>query len=138
MSDTSFKVVLGDVFVSTGGDYGLHPGVMAVAKAKRVPVKTQYHLSKILKRLTAELRDFMEHRLELFKEYGHQVMDGDKPIDRWTVDADRIDEFLKAFAELSATEVTIELRPIKLAELEAAEGTTSEDLAACHAFIEED
>ena len=135
----SFKVRLGSIFVQSSEGLSLHPGILAVAKAKKIPVKTQYHLgTKILKRLRQELTDIDEKRQELVKEFGEEVLleDG-KPSGNFRVIPDKLVDFMKAYQELLDTEVTIDLRTLKLSELGEPEGTTPEDLMACSAFIEE-
>ena len=135
----SFKIRLGSIFVQSSEGLSLHPGIVAVAKAKRMPVKAQYHLgTKILKRLRQELTDLDEKRQELVKEFGEEVVGEDeKPSGQWRVIPDKFVDFMKAYQELLDTEVTIEFRTLKVSELGEPEGTTPEDLMACSAFIEE-
>lgn len=134
----SFKVRLGDTIVQTQEGFAPHPGIVAVVKAKGMPVKAQYHLGvKILKRFQQEWKDFEEKRQELVKDFGEEIVENDKPTGNFKVTDANLPAFRKALAELLDVEVNVELRTLKVSDLGEPQGTTPEDFMACSAFIEE-
>lgn len=137
----SFKMKLGEIV--TPGDQGevqLNPRIGNVIRAKRLPIKTQYHMAKIGRRLEEEVRHYREARLALVKELGEQVtqaVDGKEVLtDNWRLSPENAEEFGKKLVELLDAEVAIELDTLTIADFgEQVEGTTPDDFVACLAFI---
>lgn len=138
-----FQVRLGEIVTINGhGDCELNPRVGNVIRAKRLPVKVQYQLAKIGKRLEQEVRHCQETRFALIKELGAPVpaiAEGKEvPSDTWQVKAENAAEFGRKMVELLNLQIDIDLNTMTVADLgEQVEGTTSEDLMACLPFITE-
>jgi len=147
-----FSMKLGEIAEQQpNGMFVVREGVANVVNAKHMPIKTQYHLSKIAKALVTELRELNEKRIELVKEYGFEVEveyedpkdldENGKPkkktrkTDQWRVKPENMEAFGKAFNELVDVDVEIPLRTLKLSDLGEPEGTSPADLLACQAFI---
>lgn len=139
-----FKIKLGDFLIVNGvGDVTLNPRIANVIRAKHLPIKTQYHLAKIGKRLEQEIRQCQETRFALIQELGAPVMtviDGkETPTERWQVTPEHVGEFGRRMAELLDVDVEIDLKALTVADLgERIEGTTPDDLVACLAFVLEE
>jgi hypothetical protein len=151
---------LQDVLLLSETGAVLLPGIQNVLRAKRVPIKAMYQLSKIGKKLIAEVADFIEARTALVKELGEDVLETYKdesdredvvvdgvtksvpktktrPTGNLRVKPENTEEFLAKQSELLAVEVELDLRPVKLDEMGEPEGIVAADLLACSAFIVE-
>lgn len=148
----SFNVKLGEIaFQMPDGSYALVPSIGAVANAKRVPIKAQYHLSRIVKELAKHVVALNDRRAGLIKELGKQdeeeyedktdLDENQQPkkktrkIERWSVMAEQQDAYVKSITELLDVDVEINLRPMKLSELGEPEGTKPADFVPCQNFI---
>ncbi len=96
---------------------------------QKLPSRTAFKLYKIVERLNRELESFEKAQKDLFARYGEEK-DGVV-----TIEKDNQDAFGKEMAELLATEVELEIQPIKLDEL-TVELSASEVMAV--AFLIEE
>jgi len=105
----------------------LHEAVPAITALmlEKLPIKQAYHTSKLAKKIQHELETYVEQRDVLLKEYGTE--DEKNPGTYSILPKDQV-EWGKKMKELSELPVEIELDPIKLVEVEAA------NLTSQHAF----
>lgn len=132
-----FSIKLQDIVaIDESGGTVLNPRIQHVINAKRLPGKVQYHLSRIGKRLFAEVSTYQEQRLALVKEFGEEKLDDGKPTDQWTVLRENVAAYFEKNKAMLDTVIEIDLNPIKFAELgEVFEGTTPDDFIDCDGFI---
>lgn len=124
----------------------LIPGIANMLRAKRVPIKPMYQLSKIGKRLVDEVHDFIEARTALVIGHGEPVMEEyleggetkERPTNRYNVTPEKTDAFLQKQKELLEVEIQIDLNPVKLSEMGEPEGVSAADFIACSPFIIEE
>jgi len=131
-----FTLKLGEfVHVREDMSLTLNPRIHAVVKAQKLPFQVSWNLSKIAKRLSEEIAQYGEHRLDLIKELGEEV---EGSAGSWQVKPENLKAFVDRHAELLSVEVTVDVEPFKVSQFEKAEGITGDDLLACHAFIKEE
>lgn len=92
----------------------------------RMPIKTSYHVGKLLNLVAQEVRTYAEQHDKLVKEHGAQrdPNDLEKQIGHvgpvYEVKPEQMEEFQKERKELLAMDVEISWRPLTLDQLSAA------------------
>jgi len=98
----------------------------------KLPIKTSYHISKLIRLLNHEINEFEDYRVKLVKKIG--VDDGNGMI---TIPEDKKDEFGKQMDELLENTVDINLNPISLSLLADHTEMTPSELSTMLPFIDD-
>ena len=78
-----------------------------------LPIKASYRLSKIIRKVESELKDFEAKRFELIKKYGAE----DQEKQTWTVIPENVETFTKEINDLLSLEISLELDALHVEEL---------------------
>ena len=103
---------------------------MAKLLGKELPVKTAYKLSKLVKSINDEFKNFEEQRQNLVKKHGKE----DETTKNFTVPKEKIQSFQDDIGELLKIEVEINKDPIRITELANIQASPV-DLAALEKFF---
>jgi len=87
-----------------------------------LPVKVSYNIMRNMKKIEHELKPFEQSRLNLVEKYGKESEDGGKV----TVADENLQSFYKDVASLLEEEVEVDLRLIKVEQLEEVKLTPNE------------
>lgn len=105
--------------------------------SEAVSVKLAYRLSRISKKVNAEMKLVEEQRNELVKKYADEQSEEDKkknvPI---SVSPSKFDEFRKEFDELLDEEIDIDTYPVEL-DLLSEFKLSANDMSAIEKFVTE-
>jgi len=105
---------------------------MAKLLGKELPVKTAYKLSKLVKEVNNEFKNFEEQRQNLVKKHGKE----DENSKSFTVPKEKVEEFQNEINDLLKVEVEINQNPISVNDLASIQASPV-DLAAMEKFIVE-
>ena len=142
------QLKLKDAVLITDNGPILNPGIAAVLRATKLPVKAMYQLRKIGRKITQEVQTFAETREDLIREMGEEVMEeylsgeGDpvkamRPTGAWRVKPENTAAFFVKQKELLEMDIQIDLNPLKESDLgDRYEGITAADLMQCSFIIE--
>lgn len=107
------------------------------------PVKTAYHLSKLLRTLRREVKFFEEQRLAAVRNFGTGRTPSDEEKARGQVEdihqvqPDRMGEYVARYRELEQLPIQIDLYPITLEQLAGDQRVTGTDLADLGPLLEQ-
>ena len=99
----------------------------------KLPVRTSFKLSKIIKTLSNELSSVEETKIKLFKKYGSQNEDGQLQI---LPETEEHENFIRELGELMSEEVDLDIKPISIDDLGDINISVKDMLALSH-IIEE-
>lgn len=118
------KILLGELVAA-------NPELVQLGQ-KELPFKAAYCISKLLRKVGEEVKDYETARGALVKELGEQQGD------MWQVKPENFESFSKKLEELLTEEVELNgIRKLKLEELDGVP-VRPQMLAALHFFIDED
>jgi len=86
-----------------------------------LPAKVSYNIMRNMKKIEHEIKPFEESRLQLVHKYGKQSEDG-----KVSVTEENLQDFYKDVASLLDEDVEVDIRPIKIEQLEGIKLTPSE------------
>lgn len=84
----------------------------------KLPVKVSYWISRVINKISSEMKLYEEKRMDIIKSLGEQT---DIKTDSWTVKNENLTEFKKQIEELDDTEIDLGVNKIKIAEIGIAE-----------------
>ena len=113
-----------------------HVALGRLAAEQVASFKTAYRISRLLKRVQAELEIADPKRIEIWKKFGTAKDDGSI---QSPTDPVKVKEFSDALKEFTESTIETDLQPIKASELEEAKVTISPaDIAALGELLEWD
>jgi hypothetical protein len=95
-----------------------------LSKVTPLPIKTSYWLGIRTKKLMKEIEEIESKRLELVRKYG-VLESGTKNM---SVPEDRMNEFVKEFNDLLATEVELDIQKFNISDFEGNSTISGEDM----------
>lgn len=101
--------------------------------AADLPTKTAYWVGKKYRKVEGEIADYEKRHNELVQKHGKPV-EG-KP-GMMQVSPESMETFMKEIAELRGIEITLDIDPIKLADIEQSK-LTARDFMLLEKFVEE-
>jgi hypothetical protein len=100
---------------------------------KELPVKAAFRLSRVVKTLNTELKDFEEQRMKLIQKYGEKK-EGQE--DTMIVKPENMEAFSTEMEALFTEEIEVSYEPVTVADLGNVQITPS-DMVALEKFIVE-
>lgn len=93
-----------------------------------LPVKASYNIMRNMKKIEQELRPFEESRLQLVRKHGKEDEDG-----KVSVTEKKLEDFYKDVSSLLEEDIEVDIRTVKIEQLEEIKLTPSE--VQCIDFI---
>ena len=95
--------------------------ILKKVTAFSLPAKVSYNIMRNMKKIEHEIKPFEESRLQLVRKYGKEGEDG-----KTTVLEENLEAFYKDVASLLDEEIDVDIRSIKIDQLEGVKLTPSE------------
>jgi len=86
-----------------------------------LPVKAAYNIMRNMKKIESEIKPFEESRLQLVKKYGKEDETG-----KTSVTEENLEDFYKDVASLLEEEIEVDIRLIKIDQLQEVKLTPTE------------
>ena len=86
-----------------------------------LPAKVSYNIMRNMKKIEHEIKPFEESRLQLVHKYGKETEDG-----KFSVSEENLPEFYKDVASLLEEDIEVDIRPIKIDQIQDIKLTANE------------
>lgn len=124
------KITAAELFTfAPDGGVVINEGLRRLADAE-LPASVSFKLARTIRKVSAELETFNKTRMGLFEKLG------EKTGDSYRIPAEKMDEFAKELQGLLAVEIELDVKPLKLAELNGC-NLRPRDMLDLERFVED-